>query len=457
MQDAAPSPCDLLITGGVVVTVDADNRVLRDGAVAINGAHIVDVGPSSDLRRCYRANETIDAGGAVVRPGFIDAHIHVSQYTSRSVLPLMDGTSITMGDWKGALTPEDEHASASLAALDYLRAGYTGFVDPGTIFEPDAVAAVADEIGMRIWLTDPYVADRGQELAAYSPELVSPSFLARWPRSTEEALKRVGSQLYRNKIKDGRVHAFIGIYGEDTGTAELHGASLQAARDANVQFQEHRGYVPKSVHDHERELGRSMIAQLGDDGVLGPGTTFIHMNVVHAGDVPLLSVSGTKIIWCPYGQLQMIGRGDAEPRMVELYRAGTGVGLATDIPRMMNFETLGSMAIAASSAAGNPATGFEVLRMRTIGAAQTVGADREVGSIEIGKRADIVVDTVSQSKQFGLDVGVEVGVLGLTFPRHVIINGEVVWRDRRPRMEIQPIVDRARRSCRAVASRIGLS
>jgi cytosine/adenosine deaminase-related metal-dependent hydrolase len=146
----AAEPCDLLIAHGVILTADAAGRVYRDGAVAIRGGRIVAVDDSSALQSRFAATETIDARDGLVHPGFIDAHIHVSQYTSRSVLPLMAGTSVTMGDWKAALTPEDEHASARLAAVDYLRAGYTGFVDPGTIFALDAVAAVADEIGIRI-------------------------------------------------------------------------------------------------------------------------------------------------------------------------------------------------------------------------------------------------------------------------------------------------------------------
>ncbi|TGS89746.1 hypothetical protein EN820_54805, partial [bacterium M00.F.Ca.ET.177.01.1.1] len=98
----------------------------------------------------YASDQLFDAAGGAVHPGFIDAHVHVSQYTARSVLPLMDGKPITMGHWKGELTPEDEYASARLAALNYLKCGYTGFVDPGTVFEPDAIGVVSDESGIRI-------------------------------------------------------------------------------------------------------------------------------------------------------------------------------------------------------------------------------------------------------------------------------------------------------------------
>ncbi|MGT2466509.1 hypothetical protein ACVOMV_18035 [Mesorhizobium atlanticum] len=76
-----------------------------------------------------------------------------------------------------------------MAAVDYLKSGHTGFVDPGTIFSPDAVASVSEEFGIRVWLTDAYVADAGEELKRHFPELASDSFLARWPKNRDEALR----------------------------------------------------------------------------------------------------------------------------------------------------------------------------------------------------------------------------------------------------------------------------
>src|SRR5439155_7008143 len=182
--------------------VEADDHVVANGGFAVRNGRIVALASKERIFGDHTSDVLFDAEGGIVHPGFIDAHVHISQYTSRSVLPLMEGTSVTMGHWKGELTPEDEYASALLAALDYLKCGYTGFVDPGTIFSPDAVATVADVAGIRIWLTDPYVADGAESLAANLPELVSESFLARWPRTRDEALKRLGSQLFRNRNPD---------------------------------------------------------------------------------------------------------------------------------------------------------------------------------------------------------------------------------------------------------------
>jgi len=457
MTDARPTPCDILVHSATVLTVDAEDRIVPNGAVAIAGEKVIEVGSSVDLCRRYLAEETIDARGAAVHPGFIDAHMHVSQYSSRAALQRLDQAGSGMGDWKAALQPEDERASAALAAVDYLRCGYTGFVDPGTIFEPDAVVAATAGVGIRLWLTDPYVADRGHELAGRLSELASPRFLERWPRNTEQALARLGRQLRRNGDRNGLVRAFIGLYGEETASPELLRAAVEAAGRNGVQFQEHRGYLPASYRAAEAELGRSLLSQLQEAGVLGPGTTFIHMNVMSREDVALLAGSGTAIVWCPYGQLQMIGRGGAEPRMAELQRAGGTVALGTDIPRAINFDALGALAVANSAACGAPLLGREVLRMRTIGAARTVGAAGEVGSIEAGKQADLVVRSAGESEALGLDPSWEASVHGLRqAPEAVIVNGAIVLRNGRPlRCDPQEATAAARASVRDLLRRIG--
>ncbi|MER8824684.1 amidohydrolase family protein [Mesorhizobium sp. M0991] len=459
MDTQTPEQCDLIIHSGIVLTVDNEGTTFNDGAVAVRAGRICAVGPTATIRARFEAMETFNAKGGVVHPGFIDAHIHVSQYTSRSVEPLMVGTPFTMGHWKAVLTPEDEHASALLAAVDYLGAGYTGFVDPGTIFEPDAVAAVADEAGLRIWLTDPYVADLTQTMVDNEPELSSPGFFDRWPDSTDAAIKRLGSQLYRNRDTEGLVRAFIGIYGPTTSTEALWNAALATARENDVQFQEHRGYDPAQYLDEEQKAGRSAIARLHDAGALGPSSTFTHMNIVHSDDVALLGNTGTGINWCPFQQMRAMGHGRAEPRMVELARAGAAVAVATDIPRNLNFDALGSVAVCNAAALGIPVKADELLRMRTIGAARSVGAGDYVGSLEIGKRADFVVREPASSEALGLDPYAETAVVGMTRPPALtVINGSIVLRHGQPlRIEAESAALAARASVKGLLMRTGLA
>jgi 5-methylthioadenosine/S-adenosylhomocysteine deaminase len=423
----AREACDVLIRDAVILTVDAQDTILEDGAIAIRDGLIVEVGPHSEVTPRYDAARMINANGGVVHPGFIDAHVHVSQYTSRSVLSRMVGRAATMGDWKSLLTPEDEHASAALAALDYLRSGYTAFVDPGTIFEPDAVAAACEELGIRAWLTDPYVADLGPALAQKYPEFANARFIARWPRNLDDALHRLGSQLFRNRALRSRVRAFIGLYGEGTDSDALFRAAMDIARANGVQMQKHLGYSPTVYREQEQSVGVCMTDHLERLGLLDPALTLIHMNVVRQPEIALLAERGVRLVWCPYGQLQMIGRSGAEPRMPELWRAGVSVGIGSDIARATHVAALGTMASACAVASGFAASGTEILRARTMGSAASVGAETEVGSIEVGKRADVVVRHANSAEHLALDHALEAGVIaGPNSIAAVLVDGNLV-------------------------------
>ncbi|MDW9782983.1 amidohydrolase family protein [Sinorhizobium meliloti] len=452
-----PVQCELIVHSGLVLTIDNDNRIINDGALAIGHGRILAIGSTSEILQTWRANNVLDAEGGVVHPGFIDAHVHVSQYTARSVLPRMARTAITMGDWKAALTPEDEHVSATLAAIDYLRSGYTGFVDPGTIFEPNAVAPVAKKVGIRIWLTDPYVADRGDRLRDHA-ELVSDSFLKRWPQNTSQAVHRMGSQLFRNRDSESTlVSAFIGLYGEETCSAELLEAASHLAQTHGVQMQQHLGYAPNFYHRRELALKRPVLEWLADRGWLAPNATFIHMNALSATDVQQIAGANAKIVWCPYGQLQMMSEAHIEPRTSELLDAGVAIGLGADIARIVPISGLGSLAMATAAAFHFSLQATALLRMRCTAAAATVGASDEIGSLEKGKRADIVVRSPRDSITLHVDVLHELAALGGGQVRHVIVAGQWVLRDGAlEHVDESAALAAARSSVKAIAARIGL-
>jgi 5-methylthioadenosine/S-adenosylhomocysteine deaminase len=415
-----------VIRHGRLLILDDDFSIVDDGAIAYDDGRIVAIGPTADIDRDFAGRSAIDAQGAVVRPGFIDAHVHVSQYTARSVLPRFGGGPLNMGHWKGEIRPEDEHASASLAAIDYLACGYTGFVDPGTIFEPDAVAQVADDIGIRIWLTDPYVADLGQRLGDKSPELISASFLARWPKSTDEAAARIGRELRRNK-EQGLVRAFIGVYGENTESDELRSHAIRMAREAGVQFQMHLGYTGAAYRAQTERLGMTPLASIAAQNGLAPDLSFTHLNWVDDDDARLVASARPSLIWCPYGTLQMMGSGDARNRMAELELAGLAVALASDIPRAADFDGIAGLAAGCATACGQALDPRRLLAMRTRHAASSVGASQLCGRLAAGLSADIVIE---KPHDLAVDPAWEAAVLsGRRTVRDVIVAGRRVFGD----------------------------
>ena len=450
--------CDLLVHNARLLTVDKRDTVVHGGALAVRDGLIVAVGEDETVKRQFVARTAVDANGGVVHPGFIDAHVHVSQYIARSIRPVLAANALTQGHWKEHVRPEDEHASATLAAIDYLKCGYTGFIDPGTIFDPDAVAPVADEVGIRIWLTDPYVGDRGRQLGETLGHLSSAGFLARWTADFDEALERLGSQLFRNDRPDSLVRAFVGIYGEGTESIALHRAALERAQSAGVQFQMHLCYLPSAHLEREKQLGTSLYRYYADKGLLNAGVTFIHMNVVRPDEVELLAEHGVAVVWCPFGQMHMIGEGGAAPRMAALQRAGVPVGLGTDIPWVINFDDLASLAIAASSTVGDTISAQNALRALTQGGAAAVGASGATGSLEPGKYADFVIRHSSPSGDYGFDVTLESAVHGSRETvRSVYVAGNLVYHaGETVRIDRGRAIERSKAAAHEIAARVGI-
>lgn len=455
---AKPTDCDLLVSNAVLLT-GRGKEIVEAGAIAVKDQTILTAGPEAQVLADYAAKHRHDAGGGVVHAGFIDAHLHVTQHSARSVLPRMEGTSITMGHWKGELRPEDETASTALAAVELLKCGYTGFIDPGTTFEPDAVASAAEAVGIRAWVTDPYVADRAAFLAERIPAFFSPTFLARWPKDTEEALSRLGGQLHRNREPHALVRGYIGLYGEGTDSLDLHAAALQMAREQGVQFQKHLGYAPAVYRDLESELGQPVVEALAAHGLIDDRVTFIHMNLLSDRDVALLAEAGTKLVWCPGGQLAMIGSGGARGRMASAHRAGIQVGIASDIARGFNFDTLGTLAYLTAKAAGDPITPDEVFYMRSLGAAASAGAEAELGSLEAGKRADFVIRRPQGAEAIGLDPCLEhIVTAGRDTVDCVFVAGRCVLQNgKATQVDEGEAIARAHESARAIAMRIKLA
>src|ERR1700751_3644226 len=149
---AKPAECDLLIHNAYVVTVDAPGTKYPAGAIASAGRDIGAVGPESDIAPRFRPRRVIDAGGALVHPGFIDMHYHATFHMVGKMIAEADTSKEDPGPWVArqytslinAMAEEEEYANALLACLDMARNGVTAFMDPGTALTPDTIARAAE-------------------------------------------------------------------------------------------------------------------------------------------------------------------------------------------------------------------------------------------------------------------------------------------------------------------------
>jgi cytosine/adenosine deaminase-related metal-dependent hydrolase len=398
---AGESHCDIIVGNGYVVTLDAERRVFERGAVAITDRRIVAVGTAEDIARLYRAKRALDARGGVIHPGFIDAHNHIVHTTCRGFLDLPGRSyrGVSFADWKADVTSEDEHVATQLSCLEMLRHGFTMFIEPGTAFDNDAVAEGAESIGVRGMLAGCYVWDQ-IDIMRHLGSLDSRSLYDRAPPALERCLDQLGSELHRNRDADALVRGYVSVYGLGTASDTLLRAAKKLADDSGVIFQQHEGYVPAASTADKERLGKPRITHLAEIGVLGNNSCLIHMNVLEDSDMPLIAQSGTRVIWCPAAYLQLGISAEAPCRLPELREQGVSVALGTDGALNCLIGDAGHAAYLVAASVGRPITPGAVIEMQTIEAARAAGLEHEIGSMEPGKRADIVVRGTGSAEAF---------------------------------------------------------
>ena len=378
------SMCDILIHNGQIITMDSERRIYSPGAVAITESRIVEVGTDADLRQRFDARETIDAEGGIVHPGFIDAHNHIVHTSCRGVGNVRDAnpSPINFADWKAGVTDEDEAAATAMASLEMLRSGFTMFIEPGSLFSTEAGAEAVERVGLRALFAPLYLWDRSECFDAV-PSLISTSLMARAPIDLDRSLVQLDVELHRNGDPEALVRGYIFVYGAGTASPELLQAAHACARDNNVPFQLHAGYVPGEPAIYRAINGTSHIMHLQELGVLDEHTVIVHANVLDDEEERAVQESGCQIVWCPAAFFSLGFGGSANFRMAQWYRRGTRVSLGTDGAIGC---TPGGIMLAAhyvSQTYADPLSPGALLEMQTINAASAAGMDAELGSLGI--------------------------------------------------------------------------
>lgn len=396
MPDQNPSDrtsCDLLIRNGLVITMDAERRIYRSGAVAIAGSRIVAVGRDADLITQFDARQALDAGGGIVHPGFIDAHNHIVHTSCRGVFGNIHDTRsspVNFADWKAGVTDDDEAAATAMAGLEMLRSGFTMFIEPGSLFSTQAAAQAVARVGLRALVAPLYLWDR-RECFDAMPALESPSLMARAPIDRDRSLAQLDAELHRNSDPDALVRGYVFVYGVGTGSPELLQAAHACARDHDVPLHLHAGYVPEEAEIYRTLNGAGQLVHLHELGVLDERTVIVHANALDEAEETAVDQSGCRIVWCPTAFFSLGIGGRTRFKMAERYRRGVCIALGTDGA----FDgTPGDTMQAANAAAqtyADPLSPGSLLEMQTINAASAAGLETELGSLEPGKRADIVV------------------------------------------------------------------
>jgi 5-methylthioadenosine/S-adenosylhomocysteine deaminase len=368
----------------LMVTMDRSNRIMRNASIVILGDKIVDIGSYEALLKKWKAGEVIEGRGKIALPGLIDVHGHSTQSALRGFIeevPLMPWLTY-MQDTSSKMGNELAEIGCTITFIEKLKCGVTTSVDMEN--DVDLVARVASKLGCRVILAG-ILAD---------VEEVPYSGLKR-TSSVEEEIKKADHWFTKYHGKDnGRLMFFYGPVGFPASSAELLRASAERAREVGTRIHTHvaEGWITnelcKKVH------GLREVELLEKIGFLGPDTLLAHCVQLNESDIHIISKYRASVAHCPSSNSKL---GNGICPVLELIWHDVNVGLGCDGAASNNSQDLFvEMKIAAllQKAVHRNATilpAQKVLQMATIGGAKAVGLEKYIGSIEVGKKADIIL------------------------------------------------------------------
>ena len=369
---------DLFISGGTVITMDPEFRVIEDGAVAIQGDTIVAVGRRTDLQSRSRAAKTIDAAGTIVMPGMINGHAHAAMSLFRGV-----AEDHSLNDWLQKyifpaearnVTPDFVLWGTQLGVLEMLRGGITTYAD--MYYFEDVVAGVTKEAGMRGVL--------GETILDFpAPDHKTPAEALAYTQKFIDHWK--GDPLITPAVAPHSIYTL--------STENLKAAAALARRNG-VPILIHLAEAPFESELSRAKYKASPVRYLESIEVLGPDVVGAHSIWVDSSDIATLVRLGVGCIHNPSSNMKLAS---GVMPVVDLLAAGQPVGLATDSAASNNNQDLfQEMNIAAKlqkvtrmDPRALPAR--QVVEMATIGGARALHLDKQIGSLEAGKQADIVL------------------------------------------------------------------
>ena len=384
-----PTQIDLMIVDTIVVTMDAEHRIIHGGAIAVHEGLIAAVGKSAELEQAYRARETIDGSRFVITPGLINTHVHITgEPLTRGLVPEGIGLEENVIQWlvpvHMAHTEADERLAARFAALEMLRTGTTCFLEAGTIRFLDAVVESLDETGIRgrvgqwAWDFDP--ADQSYPAAA-----------------TDAAIAVLAEEVGRYPAKGGeRIAAWPILIGHMSCSGPLWQAAKSLADRHGLGVAAHMTPGKGDLDWALARYGRRPIEHLADLGVLGSNVTLTHAVHVDENEIELVASADASVAHCATSALKGGWGVTALGLFPEMQARGINLTVGTDGSNNSNHHDLMRaiylLAAIFKDARRDPSLfpAEQAYSCATLNAARALLMADEIGSLEPGKRADFV-------------------------------------------------------------------
>jgi 5-methylthioadenosine/S-adenosylhomocysteine deaminase len=441
----------VLIQGGLVATCDAEHRVF-EGDIAVEGGKIVGLGEAARAA-LPSPEQVIDARGKAVLPGLVQGHIHLVQTLFRGLaddVPLL--TWLRRYIWPLEFAHDDRslQASAELGLAELLRGGTTTLLDMGTVHGHDVVLDACARSGIRA-LSGKAMMDQGEGAPAGMLEdtragLREAERLARaWPNRPDALVRYAICPRFVLSCTEEMLRGCAALSRETGALLHTHAAEQVEERAAVRAL-----------------LGTDDLSALAGCGVTGPRAVFAHGVHLDDDEIHAIAAAGTAIVHCPSSNLKL---GSGVARVADLLRAGVRVGLGADGAPCNNnldgFQELRLAALLSKMKAGTSSLpAREALHLATLGGARALGLERLVGSIEAGKRADLIVlDLQDLHTAPAVDLfSTLVYACQSRDVRHVLVDGRQVVRDGELlTLDAPRVAAEAREQARRIARKAGVA
>jgi 5-methylthioadenosine/S-adenosylhomocysteine deaminase len=407
----------LAIVNAQIVTVDKSASVIENGSLVIGGDGSIRAISSSPIAN--DAPETIDANGAIVMPGLINAHTHLGMTLFRGL-----GDDMSLEDFLARLMPAEVrvlnyqavHAGTELAALESLLGGITTSLD--MYYLPDAAIAVAKSSGMRLQTGPNFLESDGPEPLKFEDRL---KWATQWLEAPRDTVGTTGwvapHSTYLLSEEQLRVLADLAASFE----ARIHVHASETVGEMRLVAKRHGGRSPIQVLNDTKLLRRAVLAH------------GVHLN---DADIELIAQNSATVVHCPASNFKLAS---GVARILDLQRAGVNIALGTDGPASGNdidlWIAIRLAGYMQKTFAKNPAVlpAVELVRMATINGARALQLDHMIGSIEVGKRADLIIldpESPSLTPNFDPHTTIATSVTRADV-RHVLVDGNIVVRDRK--------------------------
>jgi len=381
---------DSLVLGGTVVTMDASRSIILDGAVAVCGARIAEVGKCETLESHYPDAERIDARGMLVIPGLIDGHNHPAHYLTKG---LLDDIA-TPRRWATRLYPFDVSVDAEQSYwgsmgtfAEMIRSGTTCMADPGS-YQPEATIKAAMDVGLRACITRS-TRDMSDPMRPTPDDLNG---------SPEAAVRKVDDLFAEwNGAGGGRIRIWYGLRTSSNVSDELCRLVKSRADSRGAGIHVHLAVNPAETAEVQKKFGVRPVERFRRLGLVDANLYAVHMGALDDAEVELVVKSGMKVCHCASASMLGAFGCIAHGKFVELAAAGATLSLGTDAAAISRFLDLVREMYLVACAHKDVAIDAEVMgahkafEMATIEGARALLCADEIGSLEAGKRADLVL------------------------------------------------------------------